>query len=284
MRRDRDNLANWRNCHAALGLHHYRNGHRGRPNRDHRDDRLSEDLEDARQDQRALGARRGGDAGGHGAGGGDPAGLPQRAALHGKHGVGEHRVPDDGGYDLRSPGPVCAIQGDDECVARLGAIRSAWLEHGCLSVEHGGAAHGQVDDEPGLGDDQPARQGGAAMKREQGFTIVEVIVAILVLTVGLLALVTSAALVTRMIGRGQRSAVAAQYAQRRLEMLRVSGCKSQAGGSEVLMRGSTPLDSLTWRFVATSATHWQIVVRSKYQTALGKWRTDSTETQISCLF
>src|SRR5205823_5075225 len=76
--------------------------------------------------------------------------------------------------------------------------------------------------------------------REQGFTIVEVIVAILVLTVGLLALVTSAALVTRMIGRGQRSAVSAQYAQRRLEMLRVSGCKSQAGGSEVLMRGSWP--------------------------------------------
>ena len=122
------------------------------------------------------------------------------------------------------------------------------------------------------------------MKSEQGFTIVEVIVAILVLTVGLLALVTSAALVTRMIGRGQRSAVAAQYAQRRLEMLRTSGCKSQAGGSEVLMRGSTPLDSLTWRFAATSPNHWQIVVRSKYQTALGKWRTDSTETQISCLF
>src|SRR5436309_15750077 len=92
------------------------------------------------------------------------------------------------------------------------------------------------------------------MKREQGFTIVEVIVAILVLTVGLLALVTSAALVTRMIGRGQRLAVAAQYAQRRLEMLRVSGCKSQAGGCEVLMRGSAPLDSLTWRFVATSGT------------------------------
>jgi len=35
------------------------------------------------------------------------------------------------------------------------------------------------------------------MKREQGFTIVEVIVAILVLAVGLLALVPSAALVSR---------------------------------------------------------------------------------------
>src|SRR3989442_13457529 len=79
------------------------------------------------------------------------------------------------------------------------------------------------------------------MKREAGFTIVEVIVAILVLTIGLLALVTSAALVTRMIGRGQRSAVAAQYAQRRLEMPRVSGCKSQAGGGGGVERGAAPL-------------------------------------------
>jgi len=47
------------------------------------------------------------------------------------------------------------------------------------------------------------------LKQQQGFTLVEVIIAILVLTVGLLGLVTSAALVTRMIGRGQRSAVQA---------------------------------------------------------------------------
>src|SRR5260221_1950533 len=167
-------------------------------------------------------------------------------------------MPDEGGYGVRSPGPVRAVQGDDERIARLGAIRSSWAEYGWLCVEHGGAAHGQNHDEPGLGDDQPDRQGGAAMKREQGFTIVEVIVAILVLTVGLLALVTSAALVTRMIGRGQRSAVAAQYAQRRLQMLRVSRCNSQAGGREVLMRGSAPPDPLPWRVGATSANHWPI--------------------------
>jgi prepilin-type N-terminal cleavage/methylation domain-containing protein len=122
------------------------------------------------------------------------------------------------------------------------------------------------------------------MQRERGFTIVEVIVAIIVLTVGLLGLVTSAALVTRMIARGQRSAAAAQYATRRLEMLRASGCRSQAGGSETLFRGATPVDSLSWRFVNRGNNTWQVVVRSTYQTALGKWRTDSLETEISCLF
>ena len=127
------------------------------------------------------------------------------------------------------------------------------------------------------------------MKNERGFTIVEVVIAIMVLTVGLLGLVTAAALVTRMIGRGQRSAVGAQYAQRRLEMLRATGCSSQASGSEVMKRGSVSIDSLSWTFTQMSipnspANNWQIVVRSKYPTAIGKWRTDSTETQISCLF
>src|SRR2546430_9753458 len=93
------------------------------------------------------------------------------------------------------------------------------------------------------------------MKREQGFTLVEVIIAILVLTVGLLGLVTSAALVTRMIGRGQHSAVAAQYAQRRLEMLRVTGCKSQAGGTEVVMRGGTAGRSPSLDFVPLKLPH-----------------------------
>lgn len=123
------------------------------------------------------------------------------------------------------------------------------------------------------------------MKREHGFTLVEVIIAIMVLTVGLLGLVTSAALVTRMIGRGHRSGVSAAFAARRLEMLRATGCQAQTSGNEVMMRGSAPLDSLSWRFVSagTGGNHWRVIVRSKYQTALGQWRTDSMETEISCL-
>ncbi len=120
------------------------------------------------------------------------------------------------------------------------------------------------------------------MKREQGFTLVEVIVAILVLTVGILGLVTSAALVTRMIARGQRSAVQSLFAQRRLEMLRSSACVSQTAGTDMLFRGSTMVDSLNWSFLDRGNQTWHIVMRSKYRTDRGNWRNDSTETEITC--
>ncbi len=50
------------------------------------------------------------------------------------------------------------------------------------------------------------------IKNRRGFTIVEIIIAIIVLTVGVLGMVTTAALVTRMIARGQRSAAASAFA------------------------------------------------------------------------
>ena len=43
----------------------------------------------------------------------------------------------------------------------------------------------------------------------RGFTIIEVLVAVLVLTVGVTALVGSAGIVTRMIGQGKRTTQAA---------------------------------------------------------------------------
>lgn len=121
------------------------------------------------------------------------------------------------------------------------------------------------------------------MKQEQGFTLVEVIIAIIVLTVGLLGLVTSAALVTRMISTGQRSAVQAAFTARRIEIVRTTACTNQAAGTDVLLRGGATVDSLSWRFVNRGNSTWQLIMRSKYQTSQGRWRTDSTETEISCL-
>ncbi|HET6345602.1 MAG TPA: prepilin-type N-terminal cleavage/methylation domain-containing protein, partial [Myxococcota bacterium] len=54
-----------------------------------------------------------------------------------------------------------------------------------------------------------------------GFTLVEVLVAVVVLGIGVLALVGSSAMVTRMIGRGQMGTRAAQVASKRLDSLRI---------------------------------------------------------------
>src|SRR4029077_19835362 len=141
-----------------------------------------------------------------------------------------------------------ALQYDHDLHAGLGTVRPARAEHG--QCEHGGVVHRQRRGEHGLRRDQYPRQGGAVMKpnvtQEQGFTLIEVIIAVLVLTVGVLGLVTSAALVTRMIGRGHRSAVQVAFSQRRLEMLRSTACTNQATGTDVLMRGGVPVDSLSW--------------------------------------
>jgi len=122
------------------------------------------------------------------------------------------------------------------------------------------------------------------MKREQGFTLAEVIIAIMVLTVGLLVLVNSSALVTRMIAQGQRSAVAATDAARILDSLRAVACTARNAGSAVVWRGAVPVDSLNWSYTADPAAtnHWRLVLSSKYQTRQSQWRRDSMETYISC--
>lgn len=123
------------------------------------------------------------------------------------------------------------------------------------------------------------------MKAERGFTIVEVIIAIIVLTVGLLGLVTSSALVTRMIARGQRSANAATFATRRIEILRATGCRSQAAGKDTLKAQSGTVVAInSWGFTSPSANHWSIVDTVNYQTAKGNWRKDIMESEVSCLF
>lgn len=117
----------------------------------------------------------------------------------------------------------------------------------------------------------------------RGFTLVELMVAVVVFAVGLMGVLSTTAAVTRMIARGRRAAHAATFAAQRLERLRVTACTSQTGGSEVRPAAGAPIDSLTWRFVDAGNRHWGIVVRTSSLTDRGAWRIDSIETEISCL-
>lgn len=115
-----------------------------------------------------------------------------------------------------------------------------------------------------------------------GFTILEVLVAVLVLTVGVTSLVGSGALVTRMIGQGKRTTQAAQYAERRLEMLRQQSlsstpqCGTLAGGTATQSGGITE----TWT-VTTSGVSRILRAIVRYPTGKG-YSTDTLTTYIRC--
>ena len=121
------------------------------------------------------------------------------------------------------------------------------------------------------------------MTRERGFTIVEIVVAITVLSIALLGLASTSAMVTRMIGQGQRSAVAATFAAKRMEQLRSSACTARAPGSESLYRGSTAIATNNWSYTDAGNKTYRVLLTMTYVTAKNRSRTDTLETAVSCL-
>lgn len=119
------------------------------------------------------------------------------------------------------------------------------------------------------------------MSKERGFTIIEVMIAVMILTVGLLALVSSAALVTRMINQGSWYSEASTRASRQFETFRSqwtgNSCMGAADGSS-----SAGGFTLTWRVTSTAggrARDVQLTVQSP--TARGT-RTDIFYNTILC--
>ena len=66
-----------------------------------------------------------------------------------------------------------------------------------------------------------------------GFTLLEVLVALVVLSVGILGLAANSALVSRLVGDGTRLTVAATLATARFEQLRALPCAGVAAGTAV---------------------------------------------------
>jgi prepilin-type N-terminal cleavage/methylation domain-containing protein len=137
------------------------------------------------------------------------------------------------------------------------------------------------------------------MTNRPGFTIVELIVAIILLTVGLLAMLGSSALDSRTILRERNIDIGSIYAARRLELLRINACRHPVDSAETLMKNADSVASNTWRFTSTkdaanTVDGYRIQLLSRYVKAPVKmsgttqariaamWRTDTLEAGVSC--
>lgn len=121
------------------------------------------------------------------------------------------------------------------------------------------------------------------MKRDSGFTLVEVLVAIVVLSVGLIALVGSMAMVTRMINRGKVETRVAQAASRRMEALRLAAqSTSPRCTSGAFASGGAANNGLTEAWVVQAVGKVRAVqVKVTYPTVRGP-RTASLQSRIEC--
>jgi type IV pilus modification protein PilV len=114
---------------------------------------------------------------------------------------------------------------------------------------------------------------------ERGISIVEVLVAVIVLSIGLLGLASTAAMTTRMIGDSRRYTEASAVATRRSEMLRSQSCATLTNGSEV--KGGY---SVTWKVTNPGMANPARQIDVSVTTTLGRGRTRTYAfpTTISC--
>jgi prepilin-type N-terminal cleavage/methylation domain-containing protein len=121
-------------------------------------------------------------------------------------------------------------------------------------------------------------------RSSSGLTLIEVLVAIVVLGVGIVALVGGSSLVTRMIGRGKVETRAAQIASRRMEALRLAASSSspRCTASAFSSGGPAMHDGVTesW-LVPTAGNLRQVRITVTYLTVHGP-RSAVLETGIGC--
>src|SRR5215210_1850409 len=106
--------------------------------------------------------------------------------------------------------------------------------------------------------DVPKSAGARSMKHTRaGFTLVEVLVAVVVLGIGILALTGSTAMVTRMIGRGKAETHAAFLASRRVELLRLAAASTAPPCASPSFGGGGP------HFTAGFSESWTVAPAGK---------------------
>lgn len=123
------------------------------------------------------------------------------------------------------------------------------------------------------------------MRARAGFTIVEVVVAMIVVSVGVLGMLGTAALVTRMLARGRWVASASTIASSRLERLRPSACiasqRTNAADTTTIIGTAQVINS--WSFTDVGNSSYRVRLITSYMTGPMRTRTDTLEAMVVCI-
>ncbi|HXJ31874.1 MAG TPA: prepilin-type N-terminal cleavage/methylation domain-containing protein [Gemmatimonadales bacterium] len=121
-------------------------------------------------------------------------------------------------------------------------------------------------------------------RNEGGFTILEIMIAVVILMVGVLGLVMTAALTTRMMGRANRAQAAAAYASKRMELMRTAACivGQRNSGVDTLYRGSSMIAYNTWNYTDMGSGSYRLRVITRWETTKNQMKSDTLEQGVPC--
>jgi prepilin-type N-terminal cleavage/methylation domain-containing protein len=117
------------------------------------------------------------------------------------------------------------------------------------------------------------------IQNRSGFTIIEVIIAITMLAIGLLAMLGATAATIRVLGEGDRMVTAAYQATGQLEQLEALGCDAASGGSDTQQNVN-----LTWTVAGDSTSRTRaILLTASYPMGRGRTKVDTFEKALQCV-
>jgi prepilin-type N-terminal cleavage/methylation domain-containing protein len=120
------------------------------------------------------------------------------------------------------------------------------------------------------------------MRRPTGFTLLEVLVALVVLTLGLLGLIAQTASLVRALARVRRAEAITTVAASRLERLRATGCVARADGFELVRQGSV-IARLEWSWSADpDSSHRLRLVVTPQATPLPAFPAETLAMVLPC--